>query len=438
MSYRNKLSALISQLLVHEGLKKYGGNIAWRISERLIRLLLGLLVGVFLARYLEPTQFGLFSYAQSFVLIFGALSGFGIETLTIRALVDKPEESSKILGTAWVIKLIGGLLSIILIGVSAYLVNNDPYVNLLILIIASANILYSFGVIDFFYQSIVKSKYVAVVNIIAIICSSLIKFYLIMSGASLIAFAYMTIFDIIIPVLGLIYCYGRISKQSIARWQFDYQFAKELVVSSFPLLISGLMIVIYNRTDQLMIRHMLGDTELGYYSVAVRLSELWGFLPEIICGSVFPAIVNAKAISEQLYLKRLSYLYSFMIWLSIAVIVFVTVLAEPIIHFTFGDNYLSSKSSLIVLIWANFFVFFSTVYSKYMIVENQQKILIFYDVSAVFLNIVLNLILIPKYGIVGASIATMLSVPMAFLLMCFYKKHTPALNLFGKSLLFRW
>ncbi len=266
---------------------------------------LGFFVGIWVARYLGPERFGLFSYAQSFVALFAAIATLGLDGIVIRELVNDENQREKLLGTAFILRLVGAVLVLSLLAVSVFFHAKDYHTNSLIFIIASATVFQSFNVIDFYFQSAVLSKYVVYSNVFSLLLSSLIKVILILNQAPLVAFAYVILFDSLVLASGFVYFYV-LKRLSIWRWRFDKVVATSLLKDSWPLILSGLVVSMYMKIDQIMIQNMLGSREVGQYAAAVRLSEVWYFIPMVISSSLFPAILNAKKISKELILHSYS------------------------------------------------------------------------------------------------------------------------------------
>ena len=161
------------------GFKCYANNIFWLMGEKILRMFVALFVGIWIARYLGPEQFGLLSYAQSFVFLFTAITTLGLDGIVVRELVKDESRRDKLLGTAFGLKLVGAILILPILALAVQLTSNDDYTNLLVFIIASATIFQSFNVIDFYYQSKVLSKYVALTNGVSLALSSIIKIALV-------------------------------------------------------------------------------------------------------------------------------------------------------------------------------------------------------------------------------------------------------------------
>jgi len=419
-----RLLQIKTQLLAHEGFRRYGANTAWLMGEKILRMFIGLFVGIWIARYLGPEQFGLLSYAQSFVFLFTAVATLGLDSIVVRELVRDQSQRDVLLGTAFALKFAGSIVILPLLWLGVQFTSNDSYTNLLIFIIASATIFQSFNVIDFYYQSTVMSKYVAFANTITLAISSLVKIYLILSQASLLEFALVGVFDALILALGMIYFYMHKTQYFLRDWRFDKKVAKQLLKDSWPLVISSVMISFYIKIDQVMIKEILDSNAVGQYAAAIRISEAWYFIPMAICSSVFPAIINAKKESETSYYQRLQRLYSSVIWLSIGVALPMTVLSDWLIIFLYGSAYVGAGSILMIHIWAGLFVGVGIASSKWMISEGLQAYSMISTIIGAFMNIVLNYILIKKIGVLGAAVSTVITYAFASYLLQFFFSTT--------------
>lgn len=397
----------LKQLKQRQGFMRYFKNTTWLFAEKILRMVVGLLVGIWVARYLGPEQFGLISYAQSLVGLFAAIATLGLDGIVIRELVKDESKRDALLGTAFRLKLIGALLVLIVLAVAVKLSHQDTLTTLLVFVIASATIFQSFNVIDFYFQSKVLSKYIVYANIVSLLLSSLIKVGLILNEAPLLYFAYIILFDSFILACGFLYVY-QANKFHTSKWQFDTNVALSLLKDSWPLILSGLVISVYMKIDQVMIKEMMDAEAVGQYAAAVRLSEAWYFIPMVIASSLFPAIINAKEVSEELYFERLQKLYDLMVWLAIAIALPMTFLSDWIAELLYGEQYNQAGSVLMIHIWAGVFVFLGVAFSKFLTNENLTKKMFYRTLLGAILNILFNLVLIPKYGIKGAAIATLL------------------------------
>lgn len=392
-------------------------------AEQVLRIIAGLFVGIYVARYLGPEQFGIYSYAAAFVTLFGTIARLGLDGIVVRDLVNHPQERDVYLGTAFWLKLVGALLALGLLAIAVQFTSNNATTNLYIFIIASGLIFQSFDVVDFHFQSKVLSKYASIAKLIQLALSSMLKLYFIFIQADLFWFVLVSLVDQITLALSLVFAYWR---QKIGNFfgRFDLSTAKAMLRNSWPLILSGIAISLYMRIDQIMIKEMLGEKEVGLYSAAVRLSEAWYFVPGIITASFFPAIVNAKKISQDLYHSRLQRLYTFLMWMAVAVAVPMTFISEWLVTLLYGVAFKEAGQVLMIHIWAGVFVSFGVASGSWYTIENLQRYAFYRTFAGVVINIVLNLILIQRYGLVGAAISTVIAQSMAALFFDVLSKKT--------------
>lgn len=407
----------------HPGFRRYFFNTGWMFGEKALRLIAGLFIGAYVARYLGPGQYGLLNYALSLVALFAVIAPFGIETIVIRELVRDDTKRDAILGTAFVIRLVGALITVLLLFVFTLFFDQDALTRSMIFIIVCGTCVEIFGVIDYFFQSKVWSKYVVWSQMIALSMVSVFRIILVIQDAPLVWFAWAGVIDLFFVSAGLVLFYSTRSL-SIFKWKFDVSIMKLLVRASWPLVFSSFAVTVYMKIDQVMIKWMIGDVATGNYGVAVRLSEMWNFIPIAICGSLFPAILNAKANSEEQYLRRLQRLFDLMVMLSIAIAIPMTFLSDFVVRFLFGDEYTTAGTVLAIYIWSSVFTFLGVANGKWIISENLQLHRMASYMIAAVLNIILNYVLIKSIGIYGPAISTLISYSFAVYFSLLFSRRT--------------
>jgi O-antigen/teichoic acid export membrane protein len=207
---------------------------------------------------------------------------------------------------------------------------------------------------------------------------------------------------------GLIIIYHRQARQNISRWQFNASQAKALLRQCWPLILSAVMVSLYMQIDIVMLKTK-GSEAVGIYSAAARISEAWYFIPVAIVTSVFPALIQARKTDPARYNKRLQNLYDLLIGLSLPVALIISLAADPIIRLVYTDQYEGAGLMLAIHIWSGIFVFLGSASSQYLLAEGLTLISFKRTAIGAVVNILLNLWLIPLYGGVGASIATLLA-----------------------------
>lgn len=392
----------------HAGFMKYFKNTSWLFAEKMLRMVVGLFVGVWVARYLGPEQFGSYSYAISFVGLFATVATLGLDNILLRELIKDEGARDRLLGTVFFLKTVGAVAVLLLLAAAVPLTSNDAYTNAMIFAIAGATVFQSFNVIDLYFQSRVLSRFVVYANVITLLLSSVIKIALILLGAPLIAFALVILLDSVVLASGMLYFYRR-HVDSWKRWTFDRLLARRLLRDSWPLVFSGIVVSIYMKIDQVMIKEMLDSEAVGLYAAAAKLSLAWYVVPGVILSSIFPAIANAKNRNGALYQKRLQHLYDLMVWIAVAAALPMTFFAEPLISLLYGNAYDQSATVLAIHIWSAVFVFQGLAFGKYLILENLTKKSLYRTSAGAVANVILNLLLIPAFGINGAAVATLIS-----------------------------
>lgn len=424
----------LTSLSENSGFKRYFFNTGWLFAEQILRMLSGLFVGVWVARYLGPEQFGIYSYALAFTAIFAGIAKLGLDSIIVRELINHPEKSRAYLGTGFWLKFMGAFLVIGLIISILPFTNNDPSTKIFILIIAFGLVFQSFEVVEFLFQSKVLAKNISISKIIQLSLSSIFKIYLVFSAAELIWFVVVILFDAL--VLALCYFFAS-RKQEIFSFykKFDLAIAGMLLKDSWPLILASIVTMIYMRIDQIMIKEMLSEYDVGIYSASVRLSEAFYFIPTVITASLFPAILNSKNKDEKLYKKRLNSLYTMLVWIAIAIALVITLFRDELIMLLYGKAYHETGVLLMIHSWASIFVFLGVANGYWFIAENLQRYILLNTCIGAFLNVGLNLVFLSKFGVIGAAYSTIISYFVAaYFINAFWKVSRPNFIILTKSL----
>lgn len=409
-------------------LRKILANISWLFADRILRMGCGLVVGVWIARYLGVEQFGIFNYATAFVAMFSPFANLGLDWLVVQRLVADPSKQQKLMGTSFWLRFLAGWLTwgITILGVFLFR-HEDPISIAVVAILGFSSIFQCIDTIDLWFQSQLQSKYTVVAKNTAFIIATLLRVGLITLRAPLVSFAWISLLEIGLGAVGLIIIYEQ-QGHLLRSWSWSLSLAKELIRDSLPLIFSGFAIMIYMRIDQIMLGQMVGDKAVGIYSAAARVSEVWYFIPMAIATSVAPSIYEAKKISEELYYQRIGQLNRLLVIGAIVVALPMTYLSGTIIHLLFGNSYAEAGNVLSILIWGSIFVFTGLATSSWFTAEGLNHIVMYRTFLGAITNIVLNIFLIPRYGGVGAATATVISYALADLF--FHAIHPKTAKLF--------
>lgn len=399
----------LSKFTSRSGLRAIIANTGWLFADRILRMGASLFVGVWVARYLGVQQYGLFNYTLAFVSLFSPIFTLGLDDVVIRHIIRQSTNREEILGTTFWLKLLGGTASVLFaVSTMFFLGEHETLKISLVAILGMAGIFRATDTIDLWFQSQVQSKYSVIARNIAFLLNTVIKIVLILTKASLLAFAWVTLAEFAMSAIGLLIVY-QVKGYSFWLWRWSLSAAKTLLKESLPLIFSGFAIMIFMRIDQVMLGQMIGNSEVGIYSAAVRVSEIWYFIPGAIVSSVAPSIYAAKEKSESLYYQRIGQLLSLMTCISLGIALPMTFLSEKIIIVMFGSGYAEAGPILSVHIWTSLFVFMGLATSPWFIAEGLNHVSLGKTLFGAILNIILNLFLIPKYGGLGAASATIIS-----------------------------
>lgn len=413
--------------------KKYLANTSWLFLERIIRILISFVVAIFVVRYLGPKEFGLYSYVLSFCWLFASFSSLGLESISTRETIKYPDKIDEINGTVFFLRLAGGMVSIFMIGITLLLTGEEPDTAILIFILSGSFLFQSFTPIEYYFRGVLKGKYNAYALSASVIISSGLKVIFILQKAPLVYFVIAALAEYSVLAAGLILVY-QYNNLSIFNWKYSKKFASSLLKDSWPLALSGIVVMVYMRIDQIMIKNMMSEEAVGYYSAAVRICEAWYFIPVTLCNAIFPAIVNAKNVSKEFYSNRMQKLYDLLTWLAIGIAIPVTIFSDQIILLLFGSEYASAAPVLTIYIWAGVAVFLGVASSQYLISENLTMLSFFRTFIGMIMNVALNFFLIPKYGIIGSAIATLISYSLVAFVPAFHNEYKYQTKMMLRSL----
>jgi PST family polysaccharide transporter len=384
-------------------------NTGWLFADKLLRAAVGVLVGVWVARYLGPEQFGLFNYATAIVALLTALATLGLNSIVVRDLVRHPEGAAQTLGTACGLQAIGGVLACAMaVAVVAMLRPEDGLAVIVVAILGLQMICRCTDVVKYWFEARVESKYVVWAESAVFLVSASIKILLVLSDATLLGFVCLAFIEAAVIALSLLAVYVRQGNR-LAAWRWRYTSAMNLLHHSWPLILSGLAAMIYMRIDQIMLGQMLGDGAVGVYSAALRLSEVWYFIPMSIASSVFPAIIDAKSQNEEVYRQQTQRLLSTMAGLALAIALPITLCGDWLIKLLYGQGFAESGRVLVLHVWSGLFVFLGVAGGRWLIAENLQKFTFYRTLAGCGVSVALNIVLIPRYGPAGAALTSVIA-----------------------------
>lgn len=407
----------LSQILAGDNAKKIIANTLWIGFDKVLHLFGGLLVGVLIARHLGPDNFGLLNYALALAGLFMVFATLGLDAIAVREIVKNKDDENAILGTSLALRFFSSIFAYGCILVYVFYFGEDDALSKTVVAVTSLLLIFqSFEVPKFWFEATIQSKYIVAAKTVAFAIVTGVKLILLWLEADLLAFAMVSVAEIALASLGVLAIYS-FRRHSIRYWFFNRTTAYHLFKDSWPLIISGFAIMVYMKIDQIMLKEMLGNSEVGIYSAATRISEAWNFIPMAIATSFFPGIIRSKEKEPSEYLRKLQWFYNLMTGIGLTIALPVALFSGSIIGFLFGEDYIMAGKVLAVHIWTSIFYFQWVATGRWVIVENLQKLRLICTSFGCLLNVLVNLLLIPTYGALGAAIATLVTQVFVTLIM---------------------
>lgn len=386
-------------------------NVGWLAGDRVVRLGGGLLVGVWMARYLGPSDFGLLSYTIAFSALFGILSTLGLDGIVVREGVNQRFTQETLLGTAFRLRLYGSIFGLI-VSVALGALSGSAGLTLIMIVLGSGVYLaQSLYVIDWYFQATSNNRPSVLAQNGAFIASSLVKVLLILYHMPVIAFAICNVFEAALASIVLLFLYRRSSNDS--GWSFDSQVARALLKQSWPLILSGLAFMLYVRLDQVMIGRMLGNDSVGIYSAAIRISEVWNMIPVVVVTVAFPRLLALRLTDIVSYELNIQRLFSILVAISLVAAVGTQIFGKWAILLLYGPSYVEAAAILQISIWSAIFSAIGFASGRWLIAEELVKYALLRNLVGVVINASANLMLIPIYGAKGAAVGTLISYMFA-------------------------
>ena len=416
------LDKILRRLNLSETKQKIVRNLFWAVTGKVVTLLGSLLVGIFVARYLGPEQYGLMQYVISYVALFQVFASFGLDNIEIReeakcrsvsdTTVAPTYEINRIIGTAFYLKLLFAAITICAVIATAWLFEADTFTRWMIGLYALSMVCQTFNVIRNYFTAIIWNEYIVKTEISRTVIGAFIKVVLLLLHAPLGYFIAATLFDTVLIAGGYLLSYRK--KIGTPRaWTFDVPTAKYILKESFPLLLSGAAVVIYQRIDQVMIGNILDKSSVGFYSVSNSFVGVIGFIPVILSQTISPILVQAYNTNRQDYRQKAQQFMNVTFWLTTFICVVVALCASPIVRWTFGDAYIPAISILQVAVFRELFLAQAHITGTLIVTEQIQKYVVIRNVLACLVCVAGNYFLLPSVGVMGAAWCSILSAIMA-------------------------
>ena len=384
--------------------KRVVSNAKWIIICRIGQSLLQLIVGMITARYLGPSNYGLINYAASIVAFVLPFMQLGMPSTLVQELIETPEKEGEIMGTAVLSNLVSGLASMVVVISFVSVANRGETITLIVSALYSLSLLFrAMELMTYWFQYKLKSKFPSIIMLGVSIVLSAYKIFIVISAKSIYWFAVITSIEYALSGFAMVFIYSGMKTQ---RFKFTFAMVKRLFYRSKYFILALAMVTVFQNTDHIMLKMMVGDSQNGFYTAAFTCATIFHFLYFAIVDSMRPVILESKKNQSKQYGENISSLYSIVIYTAVAQAVGFTILAKPIVSVLYGAEYMETVQVLRVIVWQVAFSHMGTVRNIWMLAEGYEKYVWRINLAGALLNIILNALLSPHYGAVGAALAS--------------------------------
>ena len=384
---------------------KLAQNAGWLIGAKIYQLVINLAISMLMARYLGPSNFGLVNYAASFTTLFTAICTLGIDSILVNELLHS-RDNGRLLGSAIGLRLCSSGLSVLTILGLAWVLNPQEPITIQVVLLYSISLMFQcFDSINCWFQANLESKVTAMVSAAGYTVAAIYKAFLLITQKDVRWFAAAHAVEYAFVAMLLLLAYRK-SRNRLQPIRFSASLGKELLSKSYHFIISGMMIALYSQMDRVMLKSMISEEAVGYYSCASTISTFWAFVLVAIIDAAKPVILAKFSENKRAFEVGLIRLYGTILYLSALATVGLSLLSKPLILIMFGKDYLPAQGTLCVLTCGTAFAYLGVARSIWLVPHGKQKFAKYIAACGATGNLILNLLLIPRLGILGAAIAT--------------------------------
>lgn len=387
---------------------KVATNASWIILGKAGQAILALIINMLTARYLGPSNYGLISYASSIVAFVVPVMTLGFGNVLVQEFTNYPEDEGKIIGTSVILSLISAFACMLSVATYTLIADSgEKTTNLVVILYSLVLVFQACELIQYWFQAKLLSKYMAIVSLIAYFIVSGYKFLLLASKSNIYWFAISNALDYCLIAIALFIIYKKLGGQHIS---FSGAVGKRMFSNSKHYIISSLMVTIFAQTDKIMLKLMINEEAVGFYSAAVTCAGMTSFIFGAIIDSFRPSIFRHKKDGDNSgYERNISRLYCIIIYMALAQSIFMCIFSSLIIKILYGGSYIDSVLCLRIIVWYTTFSYMGSVRNIWILGEQKQKFLWILNLGGAFLNICLNVWFIPLWGINGAAAASLIT-----------------------------
>ncbi len=408
----------------------------WLLGGKIVNMILSFFVSLATARYLGPDNFGSINYVAAYVSFFSSITSLGLSVIVIKEISMGKEDDNEVIWTGILMRFLTAVFSTIaVIALVSITDKSDPLLVKIAILESIAILASAFDTFMYWFQGKLLGKYTSIASVVAYIGMSLYRIYLLANNADILWFAFATSVDTLLLSLILMLCYVR---ENGFHPKVSVRLGKSLMKQSYHYMISGLIAILYSKIDQIMLKQMLDTYSVGLYTAALTIAGLWGMIPSAFIQSVSPILYKNAEESRGMFYKRLRQSYAGIWLLNICWSLGVSIFSYWVIYLLYGKAYLGARGALVIVVWYTGITSIGSLTQVYLATENKNKYVNYFALAGLVTDVVLNALLIPRMGILGAAIATLVTYTVIHIVMPLAIKDTrDAGRLIIQGMLFR-
>lgn len=408
----------------------------WLLGGKIVNMILSFFVSLATARYLGPDNFGSINYVAAYVSFFSSITSLGLSVIVIKEISMGKEDDNEVIWTGILMRFLTAVFSTIaVIALVSITDKSDPLMVKIAILESIAILASAFDTFMYWFQGKLLGKYTSIASVVAYIGMSLYRIYLLANNADILWFAFATSVDTLLLSLILMLCYVR---ENGFHPKVSVRLGKSLMKQSYHYMISGLIAILYSKIDQIMLKQMLDTYSVGLYTAALTIAGLWGMIPSAFIQSVSPILYKNAEESRGMFYKRLRQSYAGIWLLNICWSLGVSIFSYWVIYLLYGKAYLGARGALVIVVWYTGITSIGSLTQVYLATENKNKYVNYFALAGLVTDVVLNALLIPRMGILGAAIATLVTYTVIHIVMPLAIKDTrDAGRLIIQGMLFR-
>lgn len=395
------------KLLLNMLKNRAASNALWIVVCKGLQAVIGLVISMVSARLLGPADYGLINYAASLVLFVTPVAQLGITATLVQDLVAHPDDEGRVMGTAMLSSLASSALCIL--GILLFVSAANPGESETLFVCGLYSLLLlsqSAELIQYWFQAKLLSKYTAVITLIAYFLISVYQLAVLAAGKGVLWFAGAKAIEYAIIAAALLAVFRR---KGGCRLTFSTAMLKTMLGRSRYYLLSNLMVMTFSQADRIMLKTMIGDAAMGFYSAAVVCANATDFIFFAIIDSLRPIILDSKLHSIEAYERNTGMLYGIVIYFSLFQSILIAIFAGPMVYLLYGAEYGPAVGALRLIVWYTAFSYIGTVRNIWILAEGKHQLLWKINFCGALVNILLNWFLIPIYGIAGAAFTSLIT-----------------------------